>query len=88
MTTDVFADLIGQDHAVAQLRAAAADGPAARAGLPSAAMTHAWLITGPPGSGRSTAALALAAALVCPQGGCGTCPDCVAVKHSASYPSR
>ena len=83
MTTDVFADLIGQDHAVAQLRAAAADGPAARAGLPSAAMTHAWLITGPPGSGRSTAALALAAALVCPQGGCGTCPECVAVKHSA-----
>jgi len=81
--TDVFADLIGQDHAVAQLRAAAADGPAARAGLPSSAMTHAWLITGPPGSGRSTAALALAAALVCPEAGCGHCPECTAVKHSA-----
>jgi DNA polymerase III subunit delta' len=81
--SDVFTDLIGQDHVVAQLRAAAADGPAARAGLPSAAMTHAWLITGPPGSGRSTAALALAAALVCPQHGCGTCAECVAVKHSA-----
>ena len=81
--SDVFTDLIGQDHVVAQLRAAAADGPAARAGLPSSAMTHAWLITGPPGSGRSTAALALAAALVCPQHGCGHCPECVAVKHSA-----
>jgi DNA polymerase-3 subunit delta' len=81
--SDVFTDLIGQDHVVAQLRAAASDAPAARAGLPSAAMTHAWLITGPPGSGRSTAALALAAALVCPQHGCGTCPECVSVKHSA-----
>ena len=28
-------------------------------------MTHAWLFTGPPGSGRSNAALAFAAALVC-----------------------
>ena len=58
--TDVFSDLIGQDHVVAQLRAAAAEGPAARAGQPTSAMTHAWLLTGPPGSGRSTAALALA----------------------------
>ena len=81
--TDVFTDLIGQDHVAAQLRAAAADGPAARAGLPSSAMTHAWLITGPPGSGRSTAALALAAALVCPDAGCGHCAECTAVKHSA-----
>ena len=81
--TDVFTDLVGQDHAVARLRDAAADAPAARAGLPSTAMTHAWLITGPPGSGRSTAALAFAAALVCPSGGCGTCADCVAVRHSA-----
>jgi DNA polymerase-3 subunit delta' len=39
-------------------------------------MTHAWLFTGPPGSGRSNAALAFAAALQCPQGGCGTCPSC------------
>ena len=81
--TDVFTDLVGQDHAAARLRDAAADAPQARAGLPSSAMTHAWLITGPPGSGRSTAALAFAAALVCPNGGCGTCTECVAVKHSA-----
>ena len=81
--TDVFSDLIGQDHVVAQLRAAAAEGPAARAGQPTSAMTHAWLLTGPPGSGRSTAALALAAALVCPEQGCGVCAECTAVKHSA-----
>jgi len=39
-------------------------------------MTHAWLFTGPPGSGRSNAALAFAAALVCSEGGCGACVDC------------
>jgi DNA polymerase-3 subunit delta' len=41
-----------------------------------AAMTHAWLFTGPPGSGRSVAARAFAAALQCPQGGDGTCHEC------------
>jgi DNA polymerase III subunit delta' len=40
------------------------------------AMTHAWLFTGPPGSGRSVAARAFAAALLCPYGGCGQCPSC------------
>ena len=80
---DVFGELIGQDAVVAQLRAAAADAPSARAGQPSTAMTHAWLITGPPGSGRSTAALALATALVCPTGGCGTCEECMLVRHSS-----
>ena len=39
-------------------------------------MTHAWLFTGPPGSGRSVAARAFAAALLCPSGGCGECPSC------------
>ena len=34
-------------------------------------MSHAWLITGPPGSGRSNAARAFAAALQCEDGGCG-----------------
>ena len=81
--TDVFSELVGQDHAAETLRAAAADAPNARAGRPSPAMNHAWLITGPPGSGRSTAALAFAAALVCPQGGCGHCAECVGVLHSA-----
>jgi len=39
-------------------------------------MTHAWLFTGPPGSGRSNAALAFAAALLCPNSGCNQCVDC------------
>ncbi len=39
-------------------------------------MTHAWLFTGPPGSGRSVAARAFAAALLCERQGCGSCPSC------------
>src|SRR5690349_13888635 len=46
-------------------------------------MTHAWLFTGPPGSGRSNAALAFAAALQCEQGGCGTCHSCHSVEIGA-----
>ena len=67
----VFADLVGQDEVVEQLTAAvaaAADG--------GAGMTHAWLFTGPPGSGRSNAARAFAAALQCPDRGCGQCETC------------
>jgi DNA polymerase-3 subunit delta' len=82
----VFADLVGQERVVEQLEAAAADaarvvagaggGPQPRAG----GMTHAWLFTGPPGSGRSVAARAFAAALQCEtagQPGCGHCSGCV-----------
>jgi DNA polymerase-3 subunit delta' len=68
MSDGVWADLIGQSAAVETLRAAVAGG--------AHAMTHAWLITGPPGSGRSNAAKAFAAALQCPEGGCGVCTDC------------
>jgi DNA polymerase-3 subunit delta' len=43
----------------------------------ASAVPHAWLFTGPPGSGRSVAARAFAAALQCETGaGCGTCPGC------------
>ncbi|MEU3272731.1 DNA polymerase III subunit delta' [Saccharomonospora sp. NPDC006951] len=43
----------------------------------SGAMTHAWLFTGPPGSGRSVAARTFAAALQCRLGlGCGECTGC------------
>lgn len=67
----VFADLAGQDAVVAQLRRAAAE----------ERPTHAWLVTGPPGSGRSTAARAFAAALQCEaadprERGCGRCLAC------------
>lgn len=43
------------------------------------ALTHSWLFTGPPGAGRSTAALAFAASLVCTNDdvvGCGHCDAC------------
>ncbi|NHT18577.1 DNA polymerase III subunit delta' [Cellulomonas sp. IC4_254] len=64
----VWDDVVGQEPAVATLREAVAD--------PSK-MTHAWLLTGPPGSGRSNAARAFAAALQDPSGdprspGCAT----------------
>jgi DNA polymerase-3 subunit delta' len=49
-------ELVGQDGAIDQMRRAAQPG--------SSSMTHAWLITGPPGSGRSTLAHAFAAELV------------------------
>ena len=65
--TGVWADVVGQPTVVEELRAAVAD---------PAAMTHAWLFTGPPGSGRSVAARAFAAALQCPAGGDGTCHAC------------
>ena len=74
----VFADLAGQDAVAEQLEKAAAAAAALLAGQRSdpGAMTHAWLFTGPPGSGRSVAARAFAAALLCPSGGCGHCPSC------------
>ena len=65
----VFDELAGQDAVVSQLRSAVAGG-----------MTHAWLFTGPPGSGRSVAARAFAAALLCEFGGCGVCPSCRQVR--------
>ncbi|MGZ4633521.1 MAG: DNA polymerase III subunit delta', partial [Actinomycetes bacterium] len=49
---------------------------AALRGEPADGMTHAWLFTGPPGSGRSNAARAFAAALQCADGGCGRCDAC------------
>ncbi len=61
----VWDQLVGQRQVVDRLqRAVAGD------------MTHTWLFTGPPGSGRSNAAVAFAAALQCEQGGCGACHSC------------
>jgi DNA polymerase III subunit delta' len=71
----VFDELIGQDEARAILAAAAS----------GSGMTHAWLFTGPPGSGRSTAAVAFAAALQCERGGCGECRSCRTVR-AGSHP--
>ncbi len=70
----VFETLVDQDDTVALLHRAII---AARDNTDeSQDMTHAWLFTGPPGSGRSNAALAFAASLVCSSGGCGSCLDC------------
>ncbi|MFD9789600.1 DNA polymerase III subunit delta' [Streptomyces sp. NPDC059070] len=87
----VWDDLVGQDRVQEQLAAAARDADAlvtaTAAGTPvpeASKMTHAWLFTGPPGSGRSTAARAFAAALQCVSPdralggspGCGFCDGC------------
>jgi DNA polymerase III subunit delta' len=63
----VFDQLTGQDMVTEQLRAAASG---------TGGLTHAWLFTGPPGSGRSVAARTFAAALLCQNRGCGQCPSC------------
>ena len=63
----VWRDVVGQEQTVETLQRAVRDPDA---------MTHSWLFTGPPGSGRSVAARAFAAALLCPQGGCGECKEC------------
>jgi len=64
----VWDTLVGQRRVVESLRGAAA----------GTAMSHAFLFTGPPGSGRSNAAVAFAAALQCEEHppGCGTCHSC------------
>lgn len=84
----VWDDVVGQPRVVAELSAAAEDAntlvtPGAALGGGSR-MTHAWLFTGPPGSGRSTAARAFASALQCVSPdkalgappGCGFCDGC------------
>ncbi|MFB7590351.1 DNA polymerase III subunit delta' [Streptomyces sp. NPDC056169] len=87
----VWDDLVGQAKVEEQLAAAARDADALvtahAAGEPApeaSKMTHAWLFTGPPGSGRATAARAFAAALQCVSPdramggvpGCGFCDGC------------
>jgi DNA polymerase-3 subunit delta' len=76
----VYDQLIGQAHIVETLSAAVS---AAASGEESQEMTHAWIFTGPPGSGRSSAAIAFAQALVCKNNGCGKCNDCITAKSGA-----
>ena len=77
----VWDDLVGQQPAVAMLHSAALAARDVYEGRPVApgTLTHAWLFTGPPGSGRSVAARAFAAALQCvsdEEPGCGVCSGC------------
>ncbi|CAN5709169.1 DNA polymerase III subunit delta' [soil metagenome] len=81
VVSGVFARLVGQHAVEAQLveAAVAARGDGAHSGVAAGSMTHAWLVTGPPGSGRSIAALCFAAALQCSSDGvpgCGECRAC------------
>jgi len=62
----VWKALVGQEPLVEVLQHA----------VTPAGMTHGWLFTGPPGSGRSTAARAFAAAVQCDRGGCAECDAC------------
>ena len=77
--SSVFTDLVGQEHIIDILKGAVT---ASRANTQTQEMTHAWLFTGPPGSGRSSAAVAFAQALICSNNGCGTCTDCNSAKTS------
>ena len=83
VSTDIFARMGVASTVADTLRTAAA---AARHGDRGSAMTHAWLFTGPPGSGRSLAAVAFAAALECTDPeviGCGECEQCRKVRNDA-----
>jgi len=70
----VFDSLVDQNEAISILTSATA--AAKNNEDESQDMTHAWLFTGPPGSGRSNTALAFAAALLCPESGCNNCINC------------
>jgi DNA polymerase III subunit delta' len=64
----VWEDLLGQPEAIEQLTKAVANR--------DAGVHHAWLFTGPAGSGRSNLAVSFAAALQCQESGCGQCQSC------------
>ncbi len=78
--SSVYENLVGQEHITTILQGAVS---ASRSGVESQEMTHAWLFTGPPGSGRSSAAVAFAQALICPNLGCGSCNECQSAKNGS-----
>jgi DNA polymerase-3 subunit delta' len=77
MPTPIWRELFGQADAIAQLEQAVK--------TRDQGVQHAWLMTGPPGSGRSNMAVAFAAALLCAEGGCGTCRSCT-LAMSGNHP--
>lgn len=68
MIHPVWDELLGQPEAIEQLQRAI--------GTKQSGLQHAWLFTGPAGSGRSTLARAFAAAIQCEIDGCGNCQQC------------
>lgn len=73
----IWVELLGQPEAIAQLEIAIR--------AKAEGVYHAWLITGPPGSGRSNMAHAFAAALLCEKDGCGECKSCL-MAAAGSHP--
>jgi DNA polymerase-3 subunit delta' len=73
VTVCVFGDLVGQERVAGYLRAAVENDSA----------SHAYLFVGPQGSGKRTAAKALACAFICEDHGCGACHACARVRRGA-----
>ena len=71
-TPKVFRDVVSQQEAVSELLRSIEQS--------QNNIHHAWLFTGPPGSGRSQIALAFAAALLCSEGGCSSCSSCEMIR--------
>ncbi|MEY4398314.1 MAG: hypothetical protein RLZ53_890 [Actinomycetota bacterium] len=69
MTEAFWHELAGQPEALALIQHAVSER--------EEGVFHSWLITGPPGSGRSNLARRFATALQCEEGGCGKCRSCV-----------
>ena len=74
-----FSEIKGQDHVVKALRNSVQEGR----------ITHAYLFSGPRGTGKTSTARILAKALNCaePKAGepCGKCESCVSVKEQSSF---
>lgn len=71
MTRCVWDDLVGQSKVAGFLKRITAQDK----------VGHAYLFVGAPGSGKKTAALSLACALYCDDGGCGQCAACTRVRR-------
>lgn len=79
MSTRSVSERLADTPRVRETILAAAAAARGEAGADPRALAHSWLFTGPPGAGRSTAALAFAAALMCEnphEVGCGSCRGC------------
>ena len=66
---DVFDGVLGQPRVREFFRATIASGR----------VSHAYLLTGPAGSNKTSAAYAFAQAILCEKNGCGECDDCARV---------